>query len=191
MRVVAGEARGRRLIAPEGTDTRPTLDRVREAMFNSLVSSGFVEDALLLDLYAGAGALGSEALSRGAASCVFVDRDREARRAISTNLATTGFIERSTVVAQDALIWLRDSVAGSDRSRSQFDLVLVDPPYSSDDSVWFEILESVGVLAAGGVVVAESARPMTLPAGWNAQKEKRYGGTLVTVLLPPESPESP
>ncbi len=191
MRVVAGEARGRRLVAPEGTDTRPTLDRVREAMFNSLVSLGAIEGARVLDLYAGSGALGIEALSRGAASCVFVDNGRNARHAITTNLTTTGFTEQSTVVAQDALVWLRDSVAGWDRDRLHFDLVLIDPPYAAEDDLWSEVFDAIGVLAAGGVVVAESSRPIALPVGWNAQKEKRYGGTLVTVLLPPDSPESP
>ena len=160
-------------------------------MFNSLVSLGAIEGARVLDLYAGSGALGIEALSRGAASCVFVDNGRNARHAITTNLTTTGFTEQSTVVAQDALVWLRDSVAGWDRDRLHFDLVLIDPPYAAEDDLWSEVFDAIGVLAAGGVVVAESSRPITLPVGWNAQKEKRYGGTLVTVLLPPDSPETP
>ena len=96
MRVVAGEARGRRLVAPEGSKTRPTLDRVRESMFNSLGSLDAVDGARVLDLFAGSGALGIEALSRGATSCVFVDHGRDARNAISVNLETTGFLDRST-----------------------------------------------------------------------------------------------
>lgn len=189
MRVVAGHARGRRLVAPEGVDTRPTLDRVREAMFNSLVSLDAIDDARVLDLYAGSGALGIEALSRGAASCVFVDHSREARRAISANLEATGFLDRATVVAQDALGWLRD--AGSASLVDSFDLVLIDPPYAAEDELWSEVLAHVGRLAADGVVVAESARAIALPPGWDARKQKRYGGTLVSVLLPPDSPESP
>ncbi len=176
-------------MAPEGSETRPTLDRVRESMFNSLVSLNAVEDARVLDLFAGSGALGIEALSRGAASCVFVDHGRDARKAISTNLETTGFLDRSTVVAQDALVWLRDASKSS--ALAQFDLVLIDPPYAFEDELWSEVLNLVANLAAGGVVVAESAREITLPTGWDARKEKRYGGTLVTVLLPPDSPESP
>ncbi len=176
-------------MAPEGSETRPTLDRVRESMFNSLVSLNAVEDARVLDLFAGSGALGIEALSRGAASCVFVDHGRDARKAISTNLETTGFLDRSTVVAQDALVWLRDASKSS--ALGQFDLVLIDPPYAFEDELWSEVLNLVANLAAGGVVVAESAREITLPTGWDARKEKRYGGTLVTVLLPPDSPESP
>jgi len=189
MRVVAGEARGRRLVAPEGSETRPTLDRVRESMFNSLGSLDAVDGARVLDLFAGSGALGIEALSRGATSCVFVDHGRDARKAISANLETTGFLGRSTVVAQDALAWLRDASKSS--ANPQFDLVLIDPPYAADGELWSEVLNLVTNLAAGGVVVAESAREITLPAGWDTRKEKRYGGTLVSVLQPPDSPESP
>lgn len=189
MRVVAGQARGRRLVAPEGSDTRPTLDRVRESMFNSLVSLDAVDDARVLDLFAGSGALGIEALSRGAASCVFVDHGRDACKAISTNLETTGFLDQATVMAQDAMVWLRDAAKSS--LLPQFDLVLIDPPYVADDELWSEVLHLVTHIAAGGVVVAESAREITVPAGWDTRKEKRYGGTLVSVLLPPDSPESP
>lgn len=191
MRVVAGEAGGRRLIAPEGSDTRPTLDRVREAMFNSLVSLGAVDDAKVLDLYAGSGALGIEALSRGARSCVFVDSGRDARKAIATNLATTGFIERSLVAPQDAVTWLRQTSASASSEQSRFDLVLIDPPYAAEDELWSEVLGFVGIVAAGGVVVTESARLIAVPAGWDAQREKRYGGTIISVLLPPDSPEFP
>ncbi|MEJ6512741.1 MAG: 16S rRNA (guanine(966)-N(2))-methyltransferase RsmD [Actinomycetota bacterium] len=191
MRVVAGEAGGRRLIAPEGSDTRPTLDRVREAMFNSLVSLGAVDGAKVLDLYAGSGALGIEALSRGALSCVFVDTGRDARKVIATNLVTTGFVDQSIVAPQDAVTWLRQASTSAGLEHPRFDLVLIDPPYAAEDDLWSEVLSFVGIIAAGGVVVAESARPLSVPEGWDAQKEKRYGGTLVTVLLPPDSPESP
>jgi len=191
MRVVAGEAGGRRLIAPEGSDTRPTLDRVREAMFNSLVSLGAVAGAKVLDLYAGSGALGIEALSRGALSCVFVDTGRDARKAIATNLVTTGFVDQSIVAPQDAVTWLRQASTSAGLEHLRFDLVLIDPPYAAEDDLWSDVLSLVGVIAAGGVVVTESARPLAVPKGWDAQKEKRYGGTLISVLLPPDSPESP
>jgi 16S rRNA (guanine966-N2)-methyltransferase len=92
-------------------------------------------------------------------------------------------------VAQDALAWLRDASKSS--ANPQFDLVLIDPPYAADDELWSEVLNLVTNLAAGGVVVAESAREITVPAGWDTRKEKRYGGTLVSVLQPPDSPESP
>ena len=163
MRVVAGEAGGRRLIAPEGSDTRPTLDRVREDMFNSLVSLGAVDGAKVLDLYAGSGALGIEALSRGALSCVFVDTGRDARKAIATNLVTTGFVDQSIVAPQDAVTWLRQVSTSAGLEQTRFDLVLLDPPYAAGDDLWSEVLSFVGIIAAGGVVVAESARPLAVP----------------------------
>ncbi|MEX1217948.1 MAG: 16S rRNA (guanine(966)-N(2))-methyltransferase RsmD [Acidimicrobiales bacterium] len=191
MRVVAGEARGRRLVAPEGKETRPTLDRVREAMFNSLVSIDAIDGATVLDLYAGSGALGIEALSRGAASCVFVDHGSDARRAITINLETTGFVDQSTVVPLDAVTWLRQATVTLAAESSRFDLVLIDPPYAAEDQLWSEVLALVAGIAAGGVVVTESERTITVPEGWDTRKEKRYGGTIVSVLLPPDSPESP
>ena len=110
MRVVAGEARGRRLVAPEGTDTRPTLDRVREAVFNALASQDAIDGARVLDLFAGSGALGIEALSRGAAHATFVDTDRAARRVIDQNLAATGLADRAEVLGTDASTHLRLSL---------------------------------------------------------------------------------
>src|SRR6187401_3741608 len=98
MRVVAGEFGGRRLVGPDGTATRPTTDRVREAIFNSLGSAGLLEGALVADLFAGSGALGIEALSRGAEHCVFVERDRVAVRAIDENIGTLGLRARARVV---------------------------------------------------------------------------------------------
>ena len=159
-------------------------------MFNALVSLDAVRDSRVLDLYAGSGALGIEALSRGASSCVFIDLDRAARRAIDTNLATTGYADRSTVVGRDVASWLQESVATADPVRGGFDLVLLDPPYATDESQWTVLFDALAVLAAGGVVVAESARSIACPDGWDAQREKRYGGTLVTILLPPVRPES-
>jgi 16S rRNA G966 N2-methylase RsmD len=106
MRVVAGSAAGRRLEAPPGTATRPTGDRVREATFNSLGSLGLVQDATLIDVFAGSGALGIEALSRGAESVTFLERDPRAVRVIKANLATVGLAERAEVVRGDALAYL-------------------------------------------------------------------------------------
>src|SRR5262245_17447264 len=108
MRVIAGTARGRKLVAPVGSGTRPTGDRVREATFNALTSLGALDGAVVLDLFAGSGALGIEALSRGAASCTFVDVDRAARKAVADNLATCGFADRATVVAAPAERHLAD-----------------------------------------------------------------------------------
>ncbi|MDQ1424148.1 MAG: hypothetical protein QOD72_1646, partial [Acidimicrobiaceae bacterium] len=134
MRVVAGSARGRRLVAPEGRDTRPTGDRVRQAVFNALTSLDAVVDARVLDLYAGSGALGIEALSRGAAHATFVERSSVALAAIRANLDTTGLGGRATVVQADALSWLP--------ARDAVDLALVDPPYAFAE--WSSLLGRVG-----------------------------------------------
>ena len=123
--MIAGTARGRRLVAPAGTTTRPTPDRVREATFNALGSLGAVADATVLDLFAGSGALGIEALSRGAARCTFVDADRPARAAVEANLATCGHGRLATVVAAPAERFLADWA----RRRHPFDLAFLDPPY--------------------------------------------------------------
>jgi 16S rRNA (guanine966-N2)-methyltransferase len=170
MRVVAGEARGRRLEAPEGADTRPTSDRVREAIFNSLASMDALDDAKVLDLFAGSGALGIEALSRYAAQCTFVERARPALDAIRTNLDVTGLSDRSNVVVADAMTFVTQGKA------ADFNLVLADPPY--DFSQWAELLN--GITTA--LVVAESNRPVKPPEGWEILREKRYGKTWVTFL---------
>lgn len=167
MRVVAGELGGRRLVAPNGTATRPTTDRVREAIFNSLGSAGVLDGALVADLFAGSGAIGIEALSRGAERCVFVERDRAARSALEENLDALGLNDRSKVVSSDAL-----SVAGS----LDADIVFADPPYDFDS--WDELLGRV----SAELVVAESGRSVQAPEGWQVTREKKYGRTRVTFL---------
>lgn len=167
MRVVAGELGGRRLVAPAGTSTRPTTDRVREAIFNSLGSAGLIEGALVVDLFAGSGAIGIEALSRGAARCTFVERDRAALAALDDNLETLGLHDRSRVLSSDAL-----SVA----STLDADIVFADPPYDFDD--WADLLARV----AGDLVIAESGATIRPPDGWELVREKKYGRTRVTFL---------
>jgi 16S rRNA (guanine966-N2)-methyltransferase len=182
MRVVAGTAKGRRLITPAGHDVRPTTDRVREAVFNALTSLGAVEEAVVLDLFAGSGALAIEALSRGAASAVLVERDRTALGAIAQNLATAGVADRAEIVTTAAETYL-------DRPAGTFDLVLVDPPYAYGP--WRALLDSIRPwVAVGGLVVIESDREVELPPGWHVERGKRYGGTLVTFARPP-SPSEP
>lgn len=167
MRVIAGELRGRRLVAPKGTATRPTSDRVREATFNALTSMGAIDDGTrVLDAFAGSGALGIEALSRGARSCQFVERDRPALEALTANLRACGLESgRAQVVVGDAL-----SIGGS------WDLALLDPPYAFD--AWDALL---GGLDAD-VAVCESGAPIEVPDGWVVVREKRYGATVVTIL---------
>ena len=177
MRVIAGTAGGRRLVAPAGPTTRPTSDRVREATFNALGSLGVIEGATVLDLFAGSGAMGIEALSRGAAHCTFVDRDRLAREAVAANLATCGLAERGDVVAATAERFLADAAARAAR----FDLALLDPPYDVD--AWSDLVDAV----PAEVLVAEAPRPVEAPAGWEGLRSRRYGRTWVTILGRPRA----
>jgi 16S rRNA (guanine966-N2)-methyltransferase len=181
VRVVAGSARGRQLEAPPGLDTRPTSDRVREATFNALWSMGAVDGARVVDLFAGSGALGIEALSRGARQCTFVERSRAAVAVVKTNLAATGLDACATVVPMDALAWCRSTT-------ERFDLVLADPPYAFAD--WDALL----ALVRADLVVAESNRAVVAPPGWKTARERRYGTTVTTFLArstaaPPGPPE--
>jgi 16S rRNA (guanine966-N2)-methyltransferase len=173
VRVVAGSARGRRLVAPDGRRVRPTTDRVREAVFNALVSLDLVADAEVLDLFAGSGALGIEALSRGAAHATFVERDARVRTVIGDNLRTTGLADRATVVAGDAERFL-----GGDEPPS-FDLALLDPPYEYD--AWPSLLATIRATT----VVIESDRAIELPADWGVVRAKGYGSTLVVIARSP------
>jgi 16S rRNA (guanine966-N2)-methyltransferase len=167
MRVVAGDLGGRRLVAPEGTSTRPTTDRVREAIFNSLGSAGVLDGAIVADLYAGSGAVGIEALSRGAERCIFVERDRAALRALNDNLDALDLRDRAKVLSSDAL----SVVATIDA-----DIVFADPPYDFD--AWGELLSRV----RADLVVAEAGAVVEAPPGWDVTRDKKYGRTRVTFL---------
>jgi len=182
---VAGSARGRRLVTPVGTEVRPTSDRVREALFNSLGSLDAVVGARVVDLFAGTGALGIEALSRGADHAVFVDTSARALEAVRDNLAACGMEDRARVVRADASGHLRSTV-------DAVDLVLADPPYAFDG--WPELLVQAAVVAPGGLVVVESDRPVAAVAPAAVLRERRYGGTVVTIISnagarPPDSPD--
>jgi len=168
MRVVAGELGGRKLVAPEGTTTRPTTDKVREAVFNSLVAQGIVEDAVVVDLYAGSGAMGIEALSRGAARCVFVERDRNALTALRANIAALRIEDRCTVVTSDVMAWVP--------AMRNVDVALIDPPYTFD--AWPTLLGALQVEYA----VCEAPNEVPAPAGWETLRAKRYGRTWTTLL---------
>ena len=173
LRVVAGTARGRRLETPPGNEVRPTSDRVREAVFNALGSLHVVVGAAVLDLFAGSGALGIEALSRGADRAVFVDTSRRSIEMVRSNLEATDLDARAKVVRSDALDFLSTT---SDR----FDLVLADPPYAFDG--WADLWSALVPIAPAGVVVAESDRSVSIPTGATVLRERRYGGTVVTII---------
>jgi 16S rRNA (guanine966-N2)-methyltransferase len=166
MRVVAGRFGGRTLKAPRGRDVRPTADRVREALFSIL---GPVEGLAVLDLFAGTGALGIEALSRGAASCVFVDVDT---RPVQANLDALGI--QAPVRRGRALSALK---AGD-----QYDLVLLDPPYRDAARLGPELTEALPpVLTPSARVVSESDRRQPLELGLPLEDERRYGDTLIRI----------
>ena len=178
LRVVAGEAGGRHLVAPKGA--RPTADRVKESLFAAL-GDELVTGATVLDLFAGSGALGIEALSRGAARAVFVDRDRHAEQAIRTNLATTGFGPRARVERAPVTSFLRRALP-----EGAVDLVFLDPPYDSDRAAVDHVLATLATvpwLAAGATVIVESRRQQepSQPPGWSVTWQRAYGDTLLTI----------
>jgi 16S rRNA (guanine966-N2)-methyltransferase len=170
LRVVAGSFKGRRLTAPRGTRTRPTADRVREALFSML---GDVGGAHVLDLYAGSGALGIEALSRGAESAVFVERDAQAVAAIERNLAAVGV--EATVLRQDVLRFLA-------RPGAPFDLVFCDPPYDSASRLAAPLAERLPALTAEDArIVTESDKRNPLELPFPLLVERDYGDTRIAI----------
>jgi 16S rRNA (guanine966-N2)-methyltransferase len=172
MRVVAGELRGRKLVAPAGDGTRPTADRVREALFSIL---GDVSGLRVLDLYAGSGALGIEALSRGAAAAVFVDSSQAAVTAIRRNLSMLGL--EAPVQRREALAYLAAAAAGD-----PYDLVFADPPYDSALRVGPGLAERLPpVLTAGAVIVTESNKRAPLELPFTLLRERDYGDTRIAV----------
>jgi 16S rRNA (guanine(966)-N(2))-methyltransferase RsmD len=174
VRIVAGRWGGRRLTTPRGNAVRPTADRVREALFSIL--GGAVEGARVLDLFAGSGALGLEALSRGAAEATFVDSSAASVAAVRANLEAVG--GEAEVRRADALRFLR-AAAGETR---HYDLVLLDPPYRLAERLGRELSEALpGVLAPAALVVCESDRRAPLPLDLPLRDERRYGDTLIRI----------
>jgi 16S rRNA (guanine966-N2)-methyltransferase len=178
VRIIAGSRKGARIFAPSGTDTRPTGDRVREAAFN-LIGPGGAEDAKVLDLFAGSGAMGLEALSRGAAHATFVESDRDACRTIVRNLDKLG-LDDATVLCQDALTALRADA----RAGTRYDLVLVDPPYRRFSSLQNALIRHLPeILAPDGLLVVETAapeEPELLPLA--RRTSRRYGAARLTLF---------
>jgi 16S rRNA (guanine966-N2)-methyltransferase len=181
MRVVAGSAKGTRL-APVPAGTRPLSDRAREGLFSSLGPA--VEGAQVLDLYAGTGAMGIEALSRGAARALFLDSAPAAAKTIAENLRRTRLLARAEVRRLDVVRALRQNVG-------QFDLVLADPPYklaTGDVEALIAQLRDSGAVAAGGQVVLTRQRGSympVIPVDWHLTKQLTYGDALVLVFRAP------
>jgi 16S rRNA (guanine966-N2)-methyltransferase len=170
MRVVAGDLRGRRIESPSGDATRPTTDKVREAVFNALGSLDVVDGANVVDAFAGTGAMGIEALSRGAAHCTFIEKDRDALQVLKRNIATLGLADRSSVVSVDVIVALAQ--------HGDCDLFIADPPYGFSD--WSSVLRHV----TASVVVLESDRDIAEVDGWETVRAKKYGRTHVAFLQP-------
>lgn len=182
MRVVAGELRGRRIGGPEGDATRPTTDKVREAVFNALGSLDAVDGSVVVDLFAGSGALGIEALSRGAKQCTFVENDRRALAAMKANIEALGIGDVSRIVQLDVV---RDVTAGGAlRLRDELadaTLVLADPPYGFEH--WNEIFSAAETAGPSVVLVIETETRAAVhdevPRGWTAVRRRDYGRTTV------------
>jgi 16S rRNA (guanine966-N2)-methyltransferase len=175
VRIIAGSRKGHRIAAPRGDNTRPTGDRAREALFNML---GPLDGAEVLDLFAGSGALGLEALSRGARRCVFVESGHGAARVIQANLLKLG-LTGATVQKRDALAFLREERARGVR----YDLVLCDPPYDA----WEQLREGLaellpGVIAPGGMLVVETDARTEPVLPLELATTRRYGSARITLF---------
>ncbi len=177
MRVITGSARGRFLQTLTGEDVRPTIDRVKEAIFSIIQFE--IEGRRVLDLFSGSGQMGIEALSRGAQSCIFVDKSRVATDIIKDNLRTTKLLEKSQVSLTDALTFIKTT-------KLKFDIIFLDPPYSKD------LLQKSLALAAektapGGVIICESLFSEDLPekvGPMSLFRDYKYGKTKITVYRP-------
>lgn len=182
MRVIAGTAKGRKLIAPKGLSTRPTPARVREALFS--IIGAHVPHAQVLDLFAGTGALGIEALSRGAAHAVFVDRDRNAAAILRRN--ADPFVQRYEILAMAA----NQAATLLAQRQRRFDIIFVDPPYPA--KLWSPTLEAVArhaLLAPDGIVVCEhpsSVAPPQSPAGLVCARTRAFGDVTISLFAHPE-----
>lgn len=173
MRVITGTARGRKLLEPDGMAVRPTTDMVKEAMFNIVQFD--IEGRRVLDLFAGTGQLGIEALSRGAAECVFVDESPKSVKLVRTNLERCAL--RGRVEQADSIGFLRRG--------GKFDLIFLDPPYDSDLlEIALEVIQNVDILNDGGIIVCESRREKSMPelsAPYRKTLSRRYGKVCLTV----------
>jgi 16S rRNA (guanine966-N2)-methyltransferase len=180
MRIIAGEFRGRALAAvgkgDAGAHLRPTTDRVRESLFNVLMHTGAIDGARVLDLFAGTGALGLEALSRGATSVTFVDDGRVAQGLIRKNIAICRAEDRTVLVRRNALKLGQNPDA-------PYDVVFLDPPYGKGlGEKALEVAEAGGWIAPGALIIWEENAPMQPPRGYEAQDCRKYGDTHITLM---------
>ena len=176
MRVITGKARGVVLKTPDGMATRPTTDRVKEALFNIIQFE--IPTARVLDLFGGTGQLGIEALSREAKSAVFVDEREEACRLIRENLKRTKLEQYARVIRSDYMAYLKTC-------KEKFDIILLDPPYAEvflENSL--KMITEIDILQSGGIIVAERPIGKELPwefPGYSRSRDYKYGKTLITI----------
>ena len=181
LKIITGTAKGRVLKTLEGEATRPTSERIKEAIFSSIQFD--IDSRRVLDVFAGSGQLGLEALSRGAASCMFIDSSREAMEIVKANVISTGFTKQSKYLVSDAKNYIRKA-----SGREVFDLVFIDPPYSLECSA--EIMRKLisgGMLADGAIVVSESGTEVINPDDFpelEVTKSRQYGKkTAINIFL--------
>lgn len=176
LRIIAGSAHGRKLISPEGKHVRPTLDRVRESVFNMLTA--YLAEASVLDLFAGSGALGIEALSRGAAHAVFVDQSKASLEVVKQNLTLTHFEPSAEVIYSDFSAYLR-------QCSTQFDLIFLDPPYAAGflESA-LDIIHQRKLLAENGLIVCEldSTDEIVCPEAYELYRNRKYGKARILLM---------
>jgi 16S rRNA (guanine966-N2)-methyltransferase len=174
VRVLSGSDKGRRIVAPQGSSTRPTTARVRSSTFDMLCARYDIFGAKVLDLFAGSGALGLEALSRGASTATFVEWSSKASKVLRENIFRLGVQDRARVVRLDALEYLQRM---SDDEKDQYDLVFCDPPYRFSE--WGVLLMSA---PRSAILLLESDREIEAVEGRTVLRSKRYGGSVVTIM---------
>jgi 16S rRNA (guanine966-N2)-methyltransferase len=186
MRIISGTSKGRRLAPLRGHSIRPTSDRIKESIFNILGTE--VEGKVVLDLFAGTGNLGIEALSRGARQTIFVERAREALRTIQRNLLQCGFSEQAEVIPKE----VNRTIGLLEARSASFDLILMDPPYEEG---WVERtllkLNCHNIYHEGSILVIEHSRREPLPqktGNWTLLKQKRIGDTMISILQAGQNP---
>lgn len=175
MRVISGRARGTALYALDGLHTRPTTDRVKEAMFS--IINFYIDSSIVLDLFSGSGALGIEALSRGADLCVFVENNKRALEIVKKNIEKTKFKDSARVVFSDFKTFLKNT-------KETFDVILLDPPYNKNmcDEAMSVIYER-NLLKEGGIILCETEGPEIIETKFEKKKDYTYGKTKLTVFV--------
>lgn len=179
MRVISGSARGMKLRAPKGISTRPTVDRIKESLFNIIAND--LSDISFLDLFSGSGGIGIEALSRGAKSAVFVDSDYESVKIIEDNIISAKMMDRSTVLKSD----VQTAVAKLKKDGKKFDIIFMDPPYSKGlVQKTVSTVFDAGILKKDGFIIAEQPIEEALPNvdGFNVFRVKEYKITKMTFI---------